>query len=170
MANVLEPANTRTLRGVCELIASHAERTRVVNAGHFGTSSKSAGAFLAIRSLLLCAGADAGAVRPSLPIADVTRRFPQVFLGPISRLAPGRLPAVLIRTPGLHAAAATTGLGIFGSLGLGAAEAFGLASWHPTLGVAFAVSAGLGLLATLITARFVRPAAVRFGNIVTFRD
>ena len=48
---VLEPAKRHTLRDVCGLIASHTHQTRVLSAGHFGASSRSAGAFLAIRSL-----------------------------------------------------------------------------------------------------------------------
>ena len=85
---VLEPAKLRTLRDVCGLIASQAQQTRMLNAGHFGSSCRSVGAFLAIRSLLLRAGADPSGIRPLLPIAELARRFPQVFLGPIARLAP----------------------------------------------------------------------------------
>lgn len=167
---VLEPAKTRTLRDVCGLIASQAQKTRVLNAGHFGTSSRAAGAFLAIRSLLLRAGADPSAIRPSLPIADVARRFPRVFLGPISRLAPGRLPTVLIRTPAYNAGMATFSLGLVGLFGLSMARWFGLADWYPTLAAIFAVVAGLGYLAIWIAARLIGPAAVRFANVVTFRD
>ena len=165
---VLEPAKSRTLRDVCGLIASQTRETRVLSAGHFGTSSMSAGAFLAIRSLLLRAGADASAIRPSLPVAEVARRFPQVFLGPISRLAPGRLPTVVIRTPAHNAAMATFGVGLLGFFGLGLATYSGYV-WPPVLAATFAVVAGLGYLGTWV-ARLIGPTEIRFGNILTFRD
>ncbi len=167
---VLEPAKTRTLRDVCGLIASQTERTRVLNAGHFGISSRSAGAFLAIRSLLLRAGADPSAIRPSVPIAEVAKRFPQVFLGPISRLAPGRLPTVVIRTPAYNAAMAAFGLGLVGLFGLSLARWFGFSGWYPALAATFAIVAGLGYLGTWVAARLIGPAEIRFGTVVTFRD
>jgi hypothetical protein len=167
---VLEPAKTRTLRDVCGLIASHAQRTTVLSAGHFGASSKSAGAFLAIRSLLVRAGADPSAIRPSLPIAEVVRRFPQVFLGPISRLAPGRLPTVVIKTPAYNAALVTFGLAVMGLIGLSLARWFGFADLYPTVAAALAIVAALGYLGTWIAARSVGPSEVRFGTIRTFRD
>jgi hypothetical protein len=166
----LEPAKLRTLRDVCGLIASHTQQTRALSAGHLGASSRSAGAFLAIRSLLVRAGADPIAIRPSLPIAEVARRFPQVFLGPISRLAPGRLPTVVINTPAYNAALVTFGLAVMGLLGLSLARWFGFADWYPTLAAAFAVVAALGYLGTWIAARLLGPTEVRFGSITTFRD
>jgi hypothetical protein len=64
---VLEPPKSRTLRDVCELISSRTQRTLVLKAGYLGASSRSAAAFLAVRSLLLRAGADPATVRPSAP-------------------------------------------------------------------------------------------------------
>jgi hypothetical protein len=167
---VLEPAKLRTVRDVCGLIASHAQQARVLSAGHFGASSRSAGAFLAIRSLLVRAGADPSAIRPSLPIAEVVRRFPQVFLGPISRLAPGRLPTVVIKTPAYNAALVTFGLAVIGLIGLSLARWFGFADLYPTVAAALAIVAALGYLGTWIAARSVGPSEVRFGTIRTFRD
>jgi hypothetical protein len=159
---VLDPPKARTLREVCELIASRAPRTLVLHAGYFGASSRSAGAFLAIRSLLVRAGADPAAIRPPAPIADVARRYPLVFLGPISRLAPGRLPTITVTTPVYSAAVATSVLGLIGAVAF--------AGRYPSLAVASAILAGLGLAGTWIAARFMTPAAIRFGAIVTFRD
>lgn len=167
---VLEPPKSRTLRDVCELVASHGMQTEVLSVGHLGTSSRAAGAFLAIRSLLVRAGADAATIKPSLPIGEVTRRFPSVFLGPISRLAPSKLPTVVIRTPVYHVAMAAFGVGLLGLMGLGAADWFGLAHRRAELGALFAVVAGLGYIGTWIVAHFIGPAEVRFGTIVTFRD
>jgi hypothetical protein len=158
----LEPPEVRTLRDVCELIASQAQRTMVLNAGYFGAESRSAGAFLAIRSLLLRAGADPVSIRPSAPIADASRRYPHVFLGPISRLAPGRLPTITVRTP-IHSVAEAMCV-----VGLIAALAF--ARSFPSVAFASALVAGVGLAGTWMAARFIKPAEVRFGSIVTFRD
>ena len=159
---VLEPAKTRNLRGVCDLIASQAQRTVVLNAGYLGASCKSAAAFLAVRSLLLRAGADPATIRPSAPIADVARRFPKVFLDSISRLAPGRLPTIAIRTPIYSVSVAMFVAGLIASIAF--------ARSYPLLSVVSALVAGLGLAGTWIAARFIKPAEVRFGTIVTFRD
>lgn len=159
---VLEPPTSRTLRDVCDLIASQAQKTLVLKAGYLGASSRSAAAFLAVRSLLLRAGADPATIRPSAPIADLARRFPHVFLGAISRLAPGRLPTVTIRTP-IYFVALTMFL-----VGLVGAAVF--ARRYPSLGLAAALVAVLGVAGTWIASRFLDPAEVRFGTIATFRD
>ena len=158
----LEPPRVRTLRDVSELIASQAQRALVKNAGYFGAASRAAGAYLAIRSLLVRVGADAAAIRPSAPIADAARRYPHVFLGPISRLAPGRLPTATVRTP-LYSLALTTFV-------VGLVVALLFARRYPSIALASALLAGFGLAATWIAARFMKPAEVRFGAIVTFRD
>jgi hypothetical protein len=69
-----------------------------------------------------------------------------------------------------NAAMATFGLGLVGLLGLSLAKWLGFAAWYSTLAAMFAVVAGIGYLGTWIAVRWVRPAAVRFGNVVTFRD
>lgn len=167
---VLEPPTSRTLRDVCDLVASQATQANVLSVGHFGASSKAAGAFLAVRSLLLRAGANPKTVRPSLPVADVARRFPAVFLGPISKLAPGRLPTVAIRTPIYHAFVAIFGVGLLGLMGLMVAGWFGFSRWRAELAVAFAIVAAVGFVGTWIAARLTGPTEVRFGTVVTFRD
>ncbi len=167
---VREPADTRTLRDVCDLIASQAIRTEVASVGHFGTSSRSAGAFLAVRSILLRAGADPATVKPSLPIAEVARRFPEVFLGPISRLAPSRLPTVTVRTPAYDAALALVGTGLLGLLAILVAGWLGFTRWRTELGATSAMVAGLGYVGTWVGARFIGPSEVRFTTITTFRE
>jgi hypothetical protein len=167
---VLDPPESRTLREVCELIASHATQTEILSVGHFGTSSKAAGAFLAVRSLLLRAGADPRTVRPSLPIADATRHFPSTFLGPISKLAPTKLPTITIRTPVVTAALVTVGVGLLGLFALPVAGWLGFAGWRTELGVFFTAVAALGHVSLWLANRFIRPAEVHFGTIVTFRD
>lgn len=165
---VLEPAGQRTLRDVCGLIAAHAQQRVIVPGGSLGGSCRAAGAFLTIRSLLLRAGADPTGLRPSAAVDELAKRFPEVFLGPISQLAPGRLPTVAIQTPWHNR---SVGLFCLGLMGL--AVAAGMLK----LGAPFAthvawVAGGCavgGYLATFFTARL-RPKTVRFGSVVTFRD
>ena len=158
---VLEPPKQRTLRDVCELVAAHANRVAIRPAGSFGVSCEAAGAFLAIRALLMRAGVQDGSIRPSQPIAEIARLHPEVFLGPISRLAPGRLPTVTIRSP-LHDAATWT-------VGLGFVVALASAKFYPFLALAALATVLLAVVATWIVSKY-PPRAVQFGEIVTFRD
>lgn len=158
----LAPAGSRTLRDVCVLIASRAERTLLSPAGYLGGSCSAAGAFLAIRALLLRAGAPPSSIRPSAPIADAARTYPGLFLGRISRLSPGRLPTVAMRHPLYWAALVAFIVGLVGAAALSGS--------YPTLSVAAALVAGIGWAGSWFAARVLRPADVRFGGIVTFRD
>jgi hypothetical protein len=158
---VLEPSRKRTLRNVCDLISVHAKRAVIEPAGAFGSSCRSAGAFLAVRALLLKAGAQEDSIRPSQPIAEVARRHPEIFLGPISRLAPGRLPTVAIRSPLSDAAVAAAVLGLIVALAT----------------VSFSVALALAALAVVALATVAMwalsrrpPRTVQFGRIMTFRD
>jgi hypothetical protein len=90
---VLEPAKERTLRGVCELLSSQAQRPVAPPVTLLGHDCREAGVFLAIRSLLIDAG-DSIDVWPSTALKPFLRRYPRVFLGPIARLVPGGLPFI----------------------------------------------------------------------------
>jgi hypothetical protein len=159
--SVLEPAKRRTLREVCDAIASCATQPVIRPEGALGSSCAEAGAFLAVRTILLRAGAEPALIRPSLPIAEIARRHPEVFLGAISRLAPGRLPQVTIRSP-LHHRVAVWAI-MFGLVAaLAAAKAYPLVA--------------LGALSVVVLATVaiwalsrVPPREVRFGGVVTFR-
>jgi hypothetical protein len=87
---VLEPAREKTLREVCELLATRARRPLVPPARIMGCECMTAGLFLAIRSLLVQAGAPP-TIRPSTPLASFLQKWPEVFQQDISRLAPGGL-------------------------------------------------------------------------------
>lgn len=168
---VLEPPKSRTLRDVCALIASHATQVEVLSVGRFGASSRSAGAFLAVRSILISAGANPASITPSRPIADLARRFPAEFLGPISKLAPDRLPTVAIK----ERAAVLLAVSSFVLLVLAPAAVLvagwlGFRRWLTELGVVVAVLGALGVVGFLLAARRAGPLEVRFGNLVTFRD
>lgn len=77
---VLEPAKSRTLRGVCEFIAARAtvpvfEAVRV-----FGAEDRKAGVFLALKELLRARGVDVDDLRPSSPLTDHAERgFPELW-------------------------------------------------------------------------------------------
>jgi hypothetical protein len=160
---VLEPADQRTLRGVCELIARHARRPVVRPARFFGGTCYPAGVFLTIRSMLRQAGADAAAITPSTPLAEHARRYANLFLGPISRLAPGAMPRVRIRTPVYDAGMYGTLLGLLGL-------ATGWCSGLSALVAAGLVIGFVGYGLTWLAARWLLPASVEFAGLRTFRD
>lgn len=89
--SVLMPAREKTLRGVCELLATQVSRPVVPPAKMAGRECASAGVFLAIRSVLLQAGAPQD-LRPSTPLEPLVQKWPAVFTQQVSRLAPGGLP------------------------------------------------------------------------------
>ncbi len=92
---VLEPAREKTIRGVCELLATQAQRPLIPSAKILGHECKSAGVFLAIRSLLIEAGAPAN-LRPSSNVEPYLKKWPKVFQEKIERLALGGLPYKLV--------------------------------------------------------------------------
>jgi len=88
---VLEPPREKTLRQVCELLASQAKRPLVPPATLLGHRCGSAGVFLAIRAMLIHAGVR-DCVRPSTALQPMLRKRPEVFLRQVARLSPGGLP------------------------------------------------------------------------------
>ncbi|MCX6923027.1 MAG: hypothetical protein NT154_07445, partial [Verrucomicrobia bacterium] len=89
--SVLEPAREKTLGGVCELLATQARRRLVPPAKMLGRECPSAGIFLAIRAMLVQAGAPPD-LRPSTPLEPFLDKWPEVFLQQVSSLAPGGVP------------------------------------------------------------------------------
>jgi hypothetical protein len=160
--SALAPPATRTLRDVCLLVAGNAERLLVEPSGALGAKSAAAGAFLAVRGLLLRAGAEGSGIRPSAPIGEIARRFPHVFLGPISQLAPDRLPTVSVTSSWQNRLASSiTALGFFGLI---TAYFGGL-----TIFLWSVLLLAVGYLGLRLAAR-IPPKAVHFGSIETFRD
>lgn len=166
----LTPGSTSTLRNVCELIASYATRPAVRPVMLFGKPCLAAGAFLAVRSMLERDGADVRKIAPSTALEPYLRAHLETFLGPISMLAPGALPAVKVRWSsncdfGTILLVVSVGLFIAGCL---------------TSAVDSLVPSALllvGVMLLMIHQLFVhlvhRPAsldAVQFGELRTFRD
>src|SRR5262249_34632314 len=160
---VLEPAEAQRLEDVCAFIAEQATRPRIRPASLFGAPCLTAGVFLTIRSLLHRAGADVHRLTPSTPLAPFARRHLEVFLGPITRLAPGALPPVDIQTPVYD----TT---VWGSLiGL---LFIGIGSWAsvPWLTIAGGFIFVVSYLTTWVAVAWFLPSRVDFGDVRTFRD
>lgn len=88
---VLEPAREKTIQGVCELLATQAQRPLIPPARIFGRECQSAGVFLAIRAVLIERGVPAD-LRPSSRMEPYLTKWPKVFQDQIDRLAPGGLP------------------------------------------------------------------------------
>jgi len=163
---VFEPGGRRTLSDVCQWIASRADRPTIRPAWILGRHCVSAGAFLTIRSVLQKAGATA-AITPSTPLAPFTRAHLHSFLGDVTRLAPGILPPVRIRTTMYDAAIWGMAAGSLLIMLGGFFETFFSIGYLPTI-------AGVLLFAfcyalTWYAARLL-PTSVEFGELTTFRD
>ena len=158
---VLTPPKERTLRDVCDFIAAHAVQEVIRPARILGKACEPAGAFLTVRSLLEEVGADAASIAPSTAIAPYARRYLGVFLGPVSSLAPNRLPPVRIHKPLYWGA----GVGVLIGFALIACGSY----FDPGLTIigvlVFAVCYALMWIAAKSD-----PAAVEFGDLRTFRD
>lgn len=91
---VLEPPKQRRLIDVCTFVASHAVRPVARPSKLLGPACQTGGTFFAIREALQTAGAKVEGLRPCSPLQPLLSKYPGVFLGPVSRLAPNRLPPV----------------------------------------------------------------------------
>jgi hypothetical protein len=160
--SVLEPAEERTLRDVCEFIASGAARPSIEPVSILGARCLPAGAFLAIRSLLREAGVEVDSVTPSTPLGEYTRHHLGVFLGPISRLAPNALPAVKLSMPWYDLCSAGLLLGV-----LTAFTGWLISPLATAAGVTLALASWAG---TWITVCCLPPSKVEFGSLQTFGD
>ncbi len=162
--DVLHPAKSKTLRGVCDLIAANTSGNAIRPTTILGRECFPAAAFLTIRSILSEHGADVKELRPSTPVAGFACDHLDVFLGPISRLAPGALPDVKIHTP-LDDALTT----LLATLLLLLMPAI----WFRQSAPGFMILVVLAILVvwglTWLTAKR-KPAHVQFGNLHTFRD
>jgi hypothetical protein len=131
--------------------------------GFLGATCQSASAFRAIRASLAAAGASVVQLRPSSSLDPFLRRHPEVFLNEISRLAPGALPPVTIRSPIYNAA-------VFGFIFF--LLAAGATQWlHAPLFALLCVSlAAASYVMIWIAAKYIGPSSVKFGDLKTFRD
>ncbi len=159
---VLEPAGSRTLGDLCSFIAQTAFMPSIEPVNILNSKCLTAGAFLAIRSMLRESGVSVDAVAPSTLIEPYARRHLEVFVGPIARLAPNSLPDMTVSRPLYE-------LSIWGAIfGLLVAMAGSLISpIVPAGGVCVAAVMWIG---AWISTRFFLPSRVRIGDIRTFGD
>lgn len=156
---VLEPSGKKELIDVCNFVASRATRFEIVPSRLLGTICYSGGAFLAIREMLMKSGANVDTLRPSASITPYLNRYPNTFLGPISRLAPNMLPLVKVRDP------MRTVLLLLFLVGLMAAGTFS----HFSLFLMASASMAIAILSAAFLF-FVPNAQYEFPGILTFRD
>jgi hypothetical protein len=91
---VFMPENRRTLREVCELISTRAEVPALIPATVLGRPCLSAGAFLAVKSVLTKKGADVSRLAPLSPVEPYLFPRGQSFYEEVAKLAPGAVPMV----------------------------------------------------------------------------
>jgi hypothetical protein len=94
---VLQPAKEKRFRGVCELISRRAMRPAIgtLQLGPF--SSRTAGAFIAIREFLREKGADADQITPSTLLAPYILAYRDELPSYLLKLAPRSLPTIHYR-------------------------------------------------------------------------
>lgn len=160
---VLAPESKKTVGHICELIASHAQIENVDPPSLFGRQCVPAGVFFAVRTLLSRGGADVANLTPSSELRSYAIQHPDVFVNEISRLAPGRLPAIQMEHPSdrwlLVLMVAWVSLMISAAV-----SPFVPWLWIPVLIVAVGAYAALNLTSRM------EPTNVQFGSLQTFRD
>jgi len=159
---VLTPPGRRTLRDVCELIASRAIARRPQPVTVLGRRCGEAGAFFGVLRLLRDAGVPTAGIRPSTPIAEYTRRHENVFMEDIRRLAPGYLLRFKKCHPVGICSCLTFALGSLMIMLGGCIGAAATANW----GGCFVL---LGLAGLILSTRIL-PRAVTLEGLDTFGD
>ncbi len=85
---VLNPTQSKTLRGVAAFVAAHAIVPEIPTVTILGRSCRTAGAFLTIRALMESQGVDTSQLRPSAPLSRFAGTgLPEVYTT-LVRLAP----------------------------------------------------------------------------------
>lgn len=158
----LTPARKRRVIDVCELIARHARVPTIRPLRILDRDCLPGGAFLTVKAMLKKAGADVEHLGPSTNLSKYATRFLSVFLGGVSQLAPGALPAIEadLRFPG-------------GTLGCAGIALFFVAV--PFVGLLWPVAVPLALGGMFFFLKGCLKAAtppkpVTFGNLKTFKD
>lgn len=172
----LEPEETRSLGGVCELIASRALLPAVQPVRIMGAACTAAGAFLTLRSLLRERGIPVTGIRPSSELEPHLRVNLSEVLWEVVGLAPGAVPTPKVHKHPLHNFFVPLFLLSFALLILSGVVALTgwlfppLVQWIPP----FVGSAVVGLIwcsiiGAILTSRLpIR--AVEWGGLRTFRD
>jgi hypothetical protein len=152
-----------TLRDLCSFIAQPAFMPSIEPVNILASKCLTAGAFLAIRSPLQQSGVNVDSAAPSRPFEPYARRHPEVFTGPIARLAPNSLPDVKVSRPLYE-----LGFGLGAIFGLLIAMAGSLIS--PIAAGGGVCVAALSWIGAWISIRFFLPSRVTIGDIRTIGD
>jgi hypothetical protein len=169
---ILLDSTNHTVADVCELIAKYARRpvARVVTI--LGRRCADASMFLAIRTLLVKAGADEDSIGPSTELAEYTKNYLTTFDRQIRLLAPSqRLSATIVRNTSLVQLERVIKYSMFYLVGAAAvalllpafAEVCMLCSFFAGL-----IAVVVGTIAVIVGE--LTPACVTFGELQTFRD
>ena len=161
--SVFTPESKKTVRDVCEFIATHAHIENVNPPILFGRKCVPGGVFLAVRDLLSRSGADVADLAPSSELKNYAIKHAGVFVNEISRLAPGRLPALQMDHPSdrWHCALLIAVGALIISLVI--------SPFVPLLWIAFLILTLCSYGILNWTAKM-DPSEVQFGELVTFRD
>jgi hypothetical protein len=161
---VLVPPRKRPLGDVCRLLADNVRLPRVRPAKMLGSNCTTAGAFLTVRTYLAEAGVDVRKIAPSTSLAPYTRDHLRVFLGPVSRLAPGAIPLVAFKRRPVVEWILAVFLISLALTGVGACT--GVASLESVPALVALVS----FVAAVVAVNTIGPPDVQFGTLRTFRD
>ena len=164
--------NKRTLRDVCELLATNAATEVVSVPTILGRPCGPAGVFFAVRELLARDGADISNLRPSTPLADYAIRHASTIAGPISELAPGALPPIKIVHPLYEQSSCLFFVCVIALMG-----SLAIVKWQPFLWIPVMIIWIPVMIVTAMswawgwyTARVIYPDSVTFGELRTFRE
>ncbi len=160
----LKPARKHRLGEVCKLIARHAQLPAIRPLRILDRDCLPGGAFLTVMAMLKNAGADVDSIGPSTLLSEYSTHYCSVFLGPVSRLAPGVMPAIEADLPNLD-----INLGISGMLMWFGAIIF----WNQLPFSIIAMLAVAGILIwgyVMCIEAWKPPKSVAFGKLKTFKD
>ncbi len=163
--SALEPAKVRTLRGVCELVASQAMAPSVEPLRLMGRDCRPAAYFLAVRDALRRSGADVSAIRPSSELNDHLRKHVWPVLDFCAKVAPGRLPPVHTAKPAYDVCIGTFSASLVAML---IVRLIG-ENISACANLLLAPCAAIAYVGSWIVAKL-PPKHVRFGELRTFRD
>jgi hypothetical protein len=160
---VLEPAESKNLLGVCQLISHTATRPTLVPLNIFGKSCLEAGAFITLRTELAKHGVPVKALRPSMPLHPWLIKYWGELSDVVGKVSPEALPPVRIEKTFIQ----RLSYWLFG---------IGIISWPvsylinlETVSMVATASFISGLLLFIITSRM-KPKRVSFDNLETIGD
>ena len=165
---VLQPTRGKKLGPVCDLIARHALAPAVERSFGGVELDWPAAVFRTLLLVMADSGFDISGLNPNTKLGPWVRKHELFFVDVVSRIAPGRLPAIHSANIWLRASVATlaTGIGLLLARGMGwilLIVAIGPVGWLGWMGVA------AGMVGVVVTwrARFARR---RIGELTTFGD